>query len=71
MARAPLLSLIASPVPFPEVAPESFGFQNAAIREAFNALLDVRVARGFALFEGRVGASALAAAGPCVALATS
>ena len=50
----PFSALISSPVPFPAVAPESFGFQNAAIREAFNALLDVRVARGFALFEGRV-----------------
>ena len=50
----PFSALISSPVSFPEVAPESFGFQNAAIREAFNALLDVRVARGFALFEGRV-----------------
>ena len=50
----PFSALISSPVPFPAVAPESFGFQNAAIGEAFNALLDVRVARGFALFEGRV-----------------
>ena len=50
----PFSALIASPVPFPAVAPGSLGFQNAAIREAFNALLEVRIARGFALFEGRV-----------------
>ena len=64
----PFSALIASPVPFPAVAPESLGFQNAAIREAFNALLDVRIARGLALFEGRVaifgpGSSLVFAAG--------
>ena len=50
----PFSALIASPVPFPPVAPQSLGFQNAATREAFTALLAIRIARGFALFEGRV-----------------
>ena len=50
----PFSALLASPVSFPSVAPESVGFQNAAIREAFTTLLDIRIARGFALFEGRV-----------------
>ena len=50
----PFLALIASPVPFPPVAPESLDFQNAATREAFTAFLHIRIARGFALFEGRV-----------------
>ena len=50
----PFSALLASPVSFPSVAPESMGFQNAAIREAFATLLDIRIARGFALFEGRV-----------------
>ena len=55
-------------MPFPAVAPGSLGFHNAAIREAFNALLDVIIARGFALFEGRVaifgpGSSLVFAAG--------
>ena len=50
----PFSALISSPVPFPSVTAGSLGFQNAAIREAYNALLDVRIARGFALFEGRV-----------------
>ena len=64
----PFTALLASPVPFPVVAPGSIGFQGAAVREAFNALLDVRVARGFALFEGRVaifgpGSSLVFAAG--------
>ena len=64
----PFSALLASPVPLPVIAPGSIGFQNAAIREAFNALLDVRVARGFALFEGRVaifgpGSSLVFAAG--------
>ena len=64
----PCSALISSPVPFPSVSAGSLGFQNAAIREAFNALLDVRIARGFALFEGRLaifgpGSSLVFAAG--------
>ena len=50
----PFSALVAAPVPLPLVAPESWGFQGAAIREAFNALLEVRVASGFAPFDGRV-----------------